>query len=149
MISKLVLLAIFAISSFSKSDFFDVIAHGKKTEIDSFLTKINAEKSTNSQQAYLGALKMKSADYQKTPKEKLAIFKEGKALLEKSITADSDNTEFRFLRLIIQENVPKMLKYNSNVKTDATFVKTNFDKLPSEVKSAAIDYSKKSSNLKL
>lgn len=149
MMSKILLFAVLATLSFSKSDFFDVIATGKKSEIDSFTAKISDEKSSNTQQAYLGTLKMKSADFQKTPKEKLAIFKEGKVLLEKSISSEPNNAEFRFLRLIIQENAPKMLKYDGQIKSDASFVKSNLDKLPSEVKSAAKDYSKKSKNFKL
>lgn len=144
----LVIVAI-AISSFSKSEFFRVISKGSKIEISSLQKEISTLSSSNNQQAYLGTLKMKASNFEKTPAEKLTLFKEGKMLLEKSIKAEPNNTEFRFLRLIIQENAPKMLKYNQDIKSDAEFVRTNVSKLPKEVKSAVMDYSKSSANLQL
>lgn len=135
--------------SFSKSSFFETIKTKNKVEIAALEKEIGNQKIDNTQQAYLGTIKMTSSDFEKTPAEKLKKFKEGKALLEKSISAEPTNPEFRFLRLIIQENAPKMLKYNQNIAEDAKFIQQNSSKLPKEVKTAATNYSKTSSNLHL
>jgi hypothetical protein len=96
-----------------------------------------------------GALLMKKAGFQKTPKDKLTFFKEGRILLENEISLDPKNSEYRFLRLIIQENAPKIVKYNTDILGDSDLVKNNYLSLHSEVKSAIITYSKSSTILKL
>ena len=111
-----------SVSSFSKTTFFKVIENGTKVEISSLQKEIASQSVSTTQQAYLGALQMKASNFEKTPAEKLALFKKGKELLEKSIKSEPSNAEFRFLRLIIQENAPKVLKYNQEIKTDAAFI---------------------------
>ncbi len=147
--SRLLFILVFAASSFSKTDYFNLISKGTQTEIEKLEQKIATEKQDVTQQAYLGAIKMKLAEFEKTPADKLKVFKAGKNMLEESIKSDSNNAEFRFLRLIIQENAPKVLKYNSQISTDADFVKANFDKLPKDVKAAATNYAASSPTLKL
>lgn len=105
--------------------------------------------TTSDKNAYRGALLMKKAGYQKTPKDKLSLFKQGRLLLEKEIETNSKNTEYHFLRLIIQENAPKMLKYNTNIVEDAAWVKKHYTEVNSDVRSAIVNYSKTSVNLKL
>jgi len=137
------------IATFSKSDLFKALENGTQKELVALEDKLSNQKPSNDQQAYLGTLKMKSSEFEKTPADKLKKFKAGKILLEKSIETEPSNPEFRFLRLMIQENAPKILKYNDKVKTDAYFIKTNLDKLPKDVKSVVTEYSKSSSNLQL
>jgi hypothetical protein len=50
---------------------------------------------------------------------------------------------------MIQENAPKILKYQHNLKEDGIFVKEHYLSLSSEIKNAVIAYSKTSNNLKL
>src|SRR5690606_38390434 len=54
------------------------------------------------------ALKSKQA---KTLKDKKEGFIEGITLLEETIKREPTNIELRFIRLSIQENTPKLLKY--------------------------------------
>lgn len=140
---------VLAVSTFSKTDFFSTLEKGSQSELANLQKKLGALKVSNDQQAYLGTAKMKSAEFEKTAGDKLKVFKEGKSMLEKSIAAEPNNAEYRLLRLIIQENAPKVLKYNQEIKTDAAFIKSNLAKLPKDVKSAAVDYSKTSTNLQL
>lgn len=77
------------------------------------------------------------------------MFKEGRKLLETEIKKDSANVNFRILRLIIQENCPVFLKYNTNLDDDAVFVQRNFDKLSNKIRDLLITYSKNSKHLKL
>ena len=147
--SQLFIILSIIVSSFSKSDFFSVLSNGSQSEIENFEKKITTQKTDNVQQAYLGTIKMKLSEFGKTPAEKLKTFKSGKAMLENSISSEQSNPEFRFLRLIIQENAPKMLKYNTDISSDAAFIKENIGKLPSDVKKAVSNYASKSENLNL
>lgn len=134
--------------TFSKADFYSVIEGDNENSITNYISKL--ENASNlEQKAYKGALLMKKASFQKTPKDKLTIFKEGRMLLEGSISSDPKNTEYRFLRLIIQENAPKILKYNTNISEDSEWVKKYYSSLNSEVKNAVISYSKNSTSLNL
>lgn len=69
--------------------------------------------------------------------------------MENAIKSQPNNAEYRFLRLMIQENAPKVLKYNTKIKEDIDFIKNNLSKTPAEIKTAITNYSKVSPNLKL
>lgn len=92
---------------------------------------------------------MKKAGLVKNVKSKLKLFKEGHHKLEEAIEKDNSNIEYRFLRLIIQENAPDILNYNKDIKKDSAFIKENYKNLPVVVRDAIEDYSKKSKVLKL
>lgn len=148
MIHLLSLLAIVA-TTFSKAEFFKTLETGEQSSIVALEKKIAAIPVSEDQQAYYGTIMMKSAEYQKTAGDKLKKFKEGKALLEGAIQSSSNNVEYRFLRLMIQENAPKILKYTANIKEDAAFIKSNQSKASKEVKTAMVNYAGVSANLKL
>lgn len=99
-------------------------------------------------EAYAGALQMKLSGLVKSGMEKLKIFKSGRMKLENSIKRDSLNAEYRFLRLIIQENTPDFMNYHSKLKEDAKFVRESFAKLNHQLQQAIVDYSKRSKILK-
>lgn len=148
MIQYILILAVVA-GSFSKSEFFKALESGNQTTIVTLEKKIADATVNDDQKAYYGAILMKTSEYQKTAGDKLKKFKEGKALLEGVIESNSSNIEYRFLRLMIQENAPKILKYNSNIKEDVAFIKNNLSKASKEIKTAITNYSEVSSNLKL
>jgi len=78
--------------------------------------------------AYKGAAMALMAKYTKEKR----LFKEGTELLEYAISEEPDNIEIRCLRLSIQENTPKFLKYRSNIEEDKTFILTNYKNTPSQ-----------------
>ena len=80
--------------------------------------------------------------------KKLNTFKDGHKKLEASLQKDSGNTEYRFLRLMIQENAPGILGYKDDLKKDSEYIRKNFKNLPQEAKNAVIDYSKNSKILR-
>ncbi|MEP7277476.1 MAG: hypothetical protein ABI813_02430 [Bacteroidota bacterium] len=98
--------------------------------------------------AYEGALLMKKAGIVGGPKKKLDLFKAGRKLLEATLNKDSSNTEFRFLRLMIQEHAPGILGYKDELEKDRLFIKSNFKKLSATVQEAIVNYSKVSKILK-
>jgi hypothetical protein len=134
---------------FSKAEFFKSLSGNDPVSIAKMIEKINKASDGSDKTAYLGAIKMKHAEHQKTPKEKLAIFREGRDLLEKTIVKFPEKAEYRFLRLMIQENAPKVLKYNTNIKEDVKIITAAYQSMPSDVKTAVASYAKVSSNLKL
>ncbi len=133
--------------AFDKAAFYNAMASGSLKDIDAQLTIINTS-SINEKEAYEGSLLMKKAGLVTKAKEKLSLFKAGRAKLEASIKKNSTNTEFVFLRLIIQEHAPKMVKYDDDIEKDSLQVRTNYKNLSPVVQQAIIDYSKKSKVLK-
>ncbi|WP_431165245.1 hypothetical protein [Tenacibaculum halocynthiae] len=72
--------------------------------------------------AYVVSLEMKQAKYKFFPWKKLSIFNKGKKKLEGLIRDNPDNVDLRYVRLVIQENVPSLLNYKSNITEDKLFL---------------------------
>ena len=132
--------------NFDLSTFYGAIAGTDTNELNSVLTELKQSDLTG-KDAYEGTLLMKKSGMLSKAKEKLSVFKSGRAKLEAAIQKDPANAEYRFLRLIIQENVPKIVKYKSNIKEDSTLVRASYKNLPPVVQQAIKDYSKKSKTL--
>ena len=72
--------------------------------------------------AYKGASITLLGKYAKKIKDKKSLFIEGVELIEYTIKKAPNNIELRFIRLGIQENTPKILKYKSNIEEDKVFI---------------------------
>lgn len=130
-----------------KSAFYNAMASDNIDDINNQLTIIKAS-PVNDREAFEGALLMKKAGLVAKAKDKLSLFKEGRKKLEASIKKDNDNTEYCFLRLIIQEHAPKALNYKDDIDHDSKLIRTNYKNLHPAVQQAIADYSKKSKALK-
>ncbi|MGB4844414.1 MAG: hypothetical protein WBP16_08110 [Ferruginibacter sp.] len=135
-------------AGFDKSAFYNAMSSDKLETINEQLSIVKSA-SVTEKEAYEGALLMKKAGLVTKAKEKLSLFKSGRAKLEASIKKDNSNTEFVFLRLIIQEHAPKMVKYNADIENDSLQIRTNYKTLSPVVQQAISDYNKKSKVLKL
>jgi hypothetical protein len=93
----------------------------KKEEL-TFINKYQ-NKSNVDITAYVVSLRMKQAEYKFLPWKKLEIFNKEKKNLESLIKKYPKNIHLRYMRLVIQENIPKILFYNSNIKEDKIFLK--------------------------
>jgi hypothetical protein len=102
------------------SQVYNLLHAGNPGEINNYLKQLANEKPGSLINAYKGALLMREANFEKKASVKLAQFKKGKLLLEAEINTSPDNLEYRFLRLIIQENAPVILKYNLQLNEDKT-----------------------------
>jgi hypothetical protein len=91
---------------------------------------------------------MRKAGLGGSPHQKLKLFREGHRELEAAIKREPGNVEFRFLRLLIQENAPAILKYRDNLQEDSKIIENSYQTLPAEVRKQIADYSKKSKVLK-
>lgn len=134
------------IQNFDKAVFYRVMKSGGIDEIDDQLSILSTS-FIKEKEAYEGALLMRKAGVVKKAKEKLSLFKSGRIKLETAIHLDSDNVEYHFLRLMIQEHAPKITKYHSQIKDDSQYIRENFKKLPEVVQKVVIDYSKTSKTL--
>jgi hypothetical protein len=144
----LVLLQFLLFTDFSKAEYFKIISGEDVVVINKMIEKIEQSDESLDKMAYLGALKMRKSVFLKSPKEKLILFKNGKHILETAIVKNTENLEYRFLRLLLQENAPAFLKYNMNIREDANMLLLNSEKLPNEVKKAFLNYTKISPSLK-
>ncbi len=136
------------VNSIDKSAFYKAISSTNEEVINAQLVAVKAS-SIAEKEAYEGALLMKKAGVIKgAAKEKLSLFKTGRAKLEAAIAKDKDNIEYRFLRLIIQENSPKIVKYKSDIEQDSQLVRSNFKNLSESLQLVITDYSKTSKALK-
>lgn len=132
---------------FDKTTYYEILKSGALTEINNEIELLDASAIKN-KDAFTGALMMKKAGLLKVAKEKMSNFKKGAVKLETVLRADTSNVEYRFLRLIIQEHAPKVVKYNKNIETDAAFIKKNYKELSADVQKILIDYSQTSKFLK-
>ncbi|AUS05990.1 hypothetical protein [Pseudotamlana carrageenivorans] len=81
--------------------------------------------------AYKGASIALKAKNTKTLKEKKEGFIEGVNLVEYAVKKDSNNIEVRFIRLSIQQNTPKILKYNQEIENDKAFIMRHYNEIKS------------------
>lgn len=130
-------------AGFDKEGYYEVMATDKMQMIDNELDVLKKSSST-SMGAYEGALLMKKAGLVKKGKDKIDTFKAGRKKLEAAIKTDPQNAEWRFLRLIIQENAPKAVNYKNELDADSKFVVDNFKTLSPVVQKAINNYSKNS-----
>ncbi|HEX9512886.1 MAG TPA: hypothetical protein VF939_20490 [Puia sp.] len=135
------------LQDFDKPAFYSVLASGNVDKINAELTVIGAS-SIHEKEAYEGVLLMKKAGLITKPADKLKFFKAGRIKLETSLARDSANGEYHFLRLIIQEHAPRIVKYSADLEKDSQIVHHTFKSLSPAAKQAIIDYSKKSKILR-
>ncbi len=91
--------------------------------------------------AYKGAAIALKGKYAIKLKNKKHFFIEGISLLEFALEKDPNNIETRFIRLVIQEKSPKLLKYKSNIVEDKHYILLNFKLVKSsDLKKYIIEY---------
>ncbi|WP_051267985.1 hypothetical protein [Terrimonas ferruginea] len=106
-------------------------------------------KSSSAEKTALeGALLMRKAGVVGGAGRKLKLFKEGKSKLEEAISKDGNNAEYRFLRLMIQENAPGIVNYSGDIDEDKEFIRKHHKKLPPAVQSAVASYARNSKVLR-
>jgi hypothetical protein len=134
-------------AEFDRVAFYEAMSKKNLDQVNGQLA-IVSKSSMEQKQAFEGALIMKKAGLLSGAGKKLNTFKDGHKKLEASLQKDSGNAEYRFLRLMIQENAPGILGYKDDLKKDSEYLRKNFKSLPQEAKNAVIDYSKNSKILR-
>lgn len=140
-------------SSFKSQDkiqaaFYEALSGKSENALDKVITDLGEEGASGKVQAYKGALLMKKAEFMKGAGNKLKIFKKGASMLEDEIKQKPGNVEFRFIRLVIQEHAPKILKYNTQIKEDKRMVVDGYKSLDASLKKVINNYSNSSTVIK-
>lgn len=78
--------------------------------------------------AYKGASIALKAKFAKDIKTKKELFINGVTILENAVKSNPTNAEVRLIRLSIQENTPRILKYKANIQEDKQLILTTFEK---------------------
>lgn len=128
---------------FERSVFYDIMKNGDLDAVNNEIAIVNGT-DIKGREGFEGALLMKKAGLLKKPKERLSSFKEGRIKLETALAADNENAELHFLRLIIEERAPKIVKYHADIENDKAIVIKNYKAMPPAVQHAILDYSKNS-----
>lgn len=102
----------------------------KVVEFSKLMSKVN-KKDNAVLVAYKGASLTLLARKAKTIKEKREGFIEGVSWLNHAIDQEPNNIEIRFVRIGIQENTPKLLKYKGNIEEDKLFILKQFNYIKS------------------
>lgn len=102
------------------------------------------EEGSEQKQVFLGAALVTLAKFEKGLKHKMDLTKQGAEMLEAGIAKDPQNVAYRLVRLIIQENVPKIVGYRKDIETDKAFIKTHFSEQSEDLKAWIRDYAKSS-----
>jgi hypothetical protein len=128
--------------------FYAVLSTGNLDQLKDQIERLESL-SFEEKSAFVGVLKIRTSEFTKGVKNKLDLFKSGRMELEDQIAQHKYNAEYRFLRLIIQENAPAILKYKGNLNEDAKLIKASYHKFTPETKAALLDYCKRSKILKV
>jgi len=135
-------------SDLNRAAFYKAIQSDNKILVDAQISELNSIPA-NIKDAFLGAMTMRRAGIGGNPVSKLKLFKKGHKLLEAAIKQDPNNTEYRFLRLMIQENAPGILGYKIDEEKDSEYIRKSYKSLPEDLQRTIADYNKTSKILKL
>jgi hypothetical protein len=114
-----------------------------KTKIETFNLMLQDITKNNNVAlvAYKGASIALKAKYAETIKEKKEGFFNGVSYIEFAIEKEPNAVEPRFVRLGIQENSPKILKYKDNIDEDKLFLLKQYQTISStDLKKHVKDY---------
>ncbi|MEO8762260.1 MAG: hypothetical protein ABI388_12000 [Bacteroidia bacterium] len=128
---------------FDKASFYKAMESKDSTKINQQQLLLQ-NSSIKEKQAYEAVLLLKKSGIISNKRNKLASFKAGKIKLESAIEKDSTNAEYHFLRLMIQENAPKILGYHKELEKDNIYIRKNFKTLSPAVQQVVLSYSKQS-----
>ena len=82
--------------------------------------------------AYKGAVHTLKAKFAQGIKNKKEFFQSGKELIEHAIAIKPNDIEIRCIRLGVQENSPKVVKYRGDISTDKQFILDHYHAIESE-----------------
>lgn len=148
-----IFISILFFTSINSTNVYLALKNKSITTVNLTIQELEKKDNSSLKNAYLGALFMRKSGITKLMTTKMKLFKKGHSLLEYEIKQHPKNVEYRFLRLIIQENAPTFLKYNQNIANDKKLILDNYPKLGAKLKNNIKEYSSisniiKSSDLK-
>lgn len=110
-----------------------ITAHQTKQNADSFVKLTQNAGNSSTMAGYKAAAKIVQAKFAVGDGRK-KIITSGIRSLESTVNNDSDNAELRVIRMSVQENLPKFIKYNTNLSSDKSFLLKNYSKQSTALK---------------
>ncbi len=107
-----------------RSEFHHIETH---QELKDFIAKYNKH-NTKESAAYVASATMRKAEFVFSPIFKLKYFNRGRKKLELYISENPKCVEGRYLRVLVQKEVPGFLGCKKNIKEDIEFIKRNIEK---------------------
>ncbi|MGS4345901.1 hypothetical protein ACKUSY_10015 [Myroides odoratus] len=93
---------------------------------------------------YKGAALVTLAKFEKKIRDKKELVKEGALMIEAAIEKEPTNVEFRLVRLIIQENTPKIVGYYKNIDKDKNMIVNQYSHQSTALKKWIKSYAEQS-----
>lgn len=138
---KLIFTLMFTFFSFFQSDLESLRnsyskANSSNENAKNFIA-LAEKKSSNDPviSAYKSASKILEAKVTTEKNKRKSFVKSGANSLETIIASNPNNAELRVIRMSVQENLPKIVGYNKNLKEDKTFLINNYSKQNGDLKS--------------
>ncbi|WDF47160.1 hypothetical protein PQ459_01455 [Chryseobacterium sp. KACC 21268] len=138
---KLIFTLMFTFFSFFQSDLESLRTSYSKANSSNENAKnfiaLAEKKSSNDPviSAYKSASKILEAKVTTEKNKRKSFVKSGATTLESLISSNPNNAELRVIRMSVQENIPKIVGYNKNLKEDKTFLINNYSKQNADLKS--------------
>ncbi len=144
--TSLLILFLFSLAnpSIEKEKIYNALSGNSSQNISGLIVKLEKTEPSSINKAYIGSLTARNASFEKGVQKKIKLFKAGVQILETEIKLFPKHTEYRFLRLCIQEHCPSILKYNENIKEDAQLITSNYSQQSKELRAIIFDYAKTS-----
>ena len=83
-------------------------------EANKFIEKLKDDGSPEAK-GYKAAMILMKSRFVKGPFSKLKFFKQGKKILDKDISENPTSLEIRYIRYLMQKQIPDFLGYNKNI----------------------------------
>lgn len=92
-------------------------------QANEFIAKLEEDTSPEAI-GYTAAMILMKSRYVKGPFSKLKYFKKGKKILDKDILENPACLEIRYIRFLMQKQIPDFLGYNKNIEDDFNVIFT-------------------------
>jgi len=105
-------------------------------QADDYINKLQDDESLESK-GYIASLNFIKSRFVKFPFTKMKYFKIGKKALDDLINENPKNVEIRYLRFLMQKQVPEFLGYYKNINEDFNVITIGIEKdnVSNEIKS--------------
>ena len=122
-----------------------ITAHQSKLNADSFVRLTQNSGSSATMDGYKAAGKIIQGKFAAGEGRK-KIITSGIKSLESTLKSNSDNVELRVIRMSVQENLPKFIKYNTQITSDKNHILKNYSNQNSSLKSYIRKFAAQSRN---
>jgi len=94
-------------------------------QANNFIEELKNDNSPEGK-GYTAAMVFMKSRFVKWPFTKMKYFKQGKSLLDNTIDENPTNIEIRYIRFLMQKQIPDFLGYNENISEDFQVIVNGF-----------------------